>query len=317
MNSHRSLCVLTLFVTLLFTCCFQNTDVNKGHSYAPHQDAVFNFSSVNDLYKFLTYNDGRVPLISAHRGGPMPGYPENAIETFANIAKKMPAIIECDIALSKDSTLVLMHDETLNRTSNGKGKINKYTAQQLQDYRLKDNDGNLTNYQIPTLEEALKWGIGKVIFTLDVKKNVPYRLVIDAIRKAQAEAYVIVITYNANQAALVHNLAPELMISASIRSTDDLIRLNDHDVPDTRLVAFVGTRQADKKLTNLLHEHGIMCILGTIGNLDNQALKNGDQVYANFIENGADILSTDRPIEAAKIVSYYSRKRKLQSPYIN
>src|SRR5690606_39940190 len=95
--------------------------------------------------------------------------------------------------------------------------------------------------------------------------------------------------------AVVHNLAPDLMISASIKNVEDLVRLNDLDVPDTRLVAFIGTSQADKKLTDLLHQHGILCILGTIGNLDRQAQQRGEQVYAEYIENGADILSTDRP----------------------
>lgn len=317
MSKQHCLSLVALCATLFFTSCFRTVDSTDSRSHTTAQDAVFNFNSIDDLYKFLTYSDARVPLVSAHRGGPMPGYPENAIETFANVAHKMPAIIECDIAMSKDSTLVLMHDEYLDRTSNGKGRVNSYTTEDLKELRLKDNDGKITNFQIPTLEEALVWGVGKVIFTLDVKKNVPYRLVIDAVRKAGAEAYVIIITYSANQAAVVHNLAPDLMISASIKNTDDLIRLNDHDVPDTRLVAFVGTRQADKKLSNLLHEHGIMCILGTIGNLDKQAERNGEQVYANYIENGADILSTDRPFEAAKSLSFYSKKRNLQSPYIN
>ena len=43
--------------------------------------------------------------MSAHRGGPYPGYPENAIETFEYIASQIPTVIECDIAMTKDSVL--------------------------------------------------------------------------------------------------------------------------------------------------------------------------------------------------------------------
>src|SRR5690606_3828747 len=136
-------------------------------------------------------------------------------------------------------------------------------------------------------------------------------------RKTKAEAYVIIITYSADQAAAVHNFAPDLMISASIKNVEDLIRLNDLDIPDTRLVAFIGTSQVSNKLTDLLHQHGILCILGTIGNLDRQAQQRGEQVYAEYIENGADIVSTDRPFLAAKALAYYSKQRGLSSPFIN
>jgi len=297
--------------------CFRTSTSDNNISSIGYDDPIFNFTGIEDLYRFLTYSEDRVPLVSAHRGGPDIGFPENAIETFQRAASKMPAIIECDIALSKDSVLVLMHDETLDRTTTGKGKVNQYTLAELQQLYLKDTEGTATQYRIPTLEDALKWGIGKVIFTLDVKRNVPYQLVVDAIRKTKAEAYCVIITYNANQAAVVHNLAPDLMISASIKNTEDLVRLNDMDVPDTRIVAFVGTSQADRTLSDFLHEHGILCILGTIGNLDRQAKQHGDQVYAEYIENGADILSTDRPLQAAKTLDYYIKKRNLSSPFIN
>ncbi len=300
----------------LNTGCFRNNNATNLAHVSNHNQ-VFRFSGVDDLYRFLTYSDTRVPLVSAHRGGPDLDYPENAIETFQRIAYKTAAIIECDIALSKDSVLVLMHDETLDRTSTGTGKVNRKTLEELKALQLKDNQGNITSYQIPTLDEALSWGVGKVIFTLDVKRNVPYRLVIDAVRKAHAEAYVAIITYNVDQAATVNNLAPDLMISASIRHADDLLRLNDADVPDTRILAFIGTREADKQLTDLLHQHGILCILGTMGNLDRQAETRGDQLYAEFVENGADILSTDRPLQAAQSLDYYIQKRQLSSPYIN
>lgn len=313
---HHSTKIITSLVLLLLSSCFERNNASDLVHIGNHNH-IFKFEGVEDLYKFLTYSEKRVPLVSAHRGGPDVDYPENAIETFQRVAYKTPAIIECDISLSKDSALVLMHDETLDRTSNGTGKVSSYTLAELKSFQLKDVEGNLTNYQIPTLDEALTWGVGKVIFTLDVKRNVPYRLVIDAVRKAKAAAYSVIITYNADQASLVHNLAPDLMISASIKSKDDLLRLNDRDVPDTRIVAFIGVAQADKALTDMLHQHGIMCILGTMGNLDRQAKENGDQAYAGFIDNGADILSTDRPLQAAKSLAYYINKRQLASPYIN
>ena len=307
--------ISSISILLLFSACFR-TNSSSSMNHMPSVDPVFNLNTVEDLYQFLTYNEQSYPLISAHRGGPSEGYPENAIPTFAQVANKMPAIIECDISMTKDSILVLMHDETLDRTSTGKGKLSKKTYAELQELYLKDIHGEITEYKIPTLEEALSWGVGRVIYTLDVKKSVPYQKVIDLIRKTKSEANSIIITYSANQAEVVNRLAPDIMISATIKKADDLTRLSELGIPDTRLIAFVGTTEPDTAVYSLLRQHGIKSILGTIGNLDRSAQKAGYQLYADFIVRGADVLSTDRPFEAWKALDFYIKKRNLNSPFI-
>ena len=274
------------------TGCFRGTAPDNVEMY-PKISQRFNINSVEEFYHFLTYSENSYPLISAHRGGGFPDYPENCIASFAELAREMPAVIECDVRITKDSVLVLM-----------------------QDLKLKDSEGQVTRYGIPTLEQALIWGKNAVIYTLDVKKEVPYELVADLIHKTQSETNTIIITYSANQAAVVNRLAPDLMISASIKKPDDLTRLSNLDIPDNRLVAFVGTSEPDSSLYKALRLHGIKSILGTIGNLDRSAEKAGYQVYAEYVDRGADILSTDRPYEAAKALDYYIKKRNIRSKYI-
>lgn len=300
------------FLASFFVACLPS---NIGGDFRYHNHRI-DLATVDELYRFLTYHEKRYPLISAHRGGPSEGFPENALETFENNFRQQPLVIECDIRSTKDGVLVLMHDETLDRTTTGSGRLRDIEFSALKKLKLKDPAGNVTSCRIPTLDETLKWGAGKVIFTLDVKRDVPYAAVIDAIRRNKAEAYCVIITYSADQAATVHQLAPNMMISASIRSASDLLRLNDRNIPDNRLVAFVGTREADQALYNLLHGHGILCILGTTGNLDKQAAVRGDTVYTAFVERGADILSTDRPLEAGRALQSYRIKNKLTSSFI-
>ena len=160
----------------------------------------------------------------------------------------------------------------------------------------------MTAYKIPTLEEVLRWGKNKVTFTLDVKRNVSFAKVVDMVRKTGAGTYAAMITYNAKDAALVHQLDPNLMISVTIRNQAEYDRLHELGVPDNRMVAFVGVTEPPKELYQFLHQKGIACILGTLGNLDKQAAAKGDQVYDKFVENGADIMSTDRPLEMAKVI---------------
>ncbi|KKO90989.1 MULTISPECIES: glycerophosphodiester phosphodiesterase family protein [Sphingobacterium] len=301
-----------LLICFIVSSCFRNGANTDGLPVGKR----IQLQNVEELYQFLTYDDNRYPLVSLHRGGPASGYPENAIETFSYNASLQPVLVECDVRISKDSALILMHDNTLNRTTTGRGTVNASTLAELKSLRLLDNNKKITPYRIPTLEEALAWGKGKVIFTLDIKNDVPYEAVINAIRKQRAESSVVIITYSANQAAKVHSLASDIMISASVNNMEDLARLNEKDIPDNRLLAFVGTREADPALTKILHDHGIMCILGTLGNLDKQADKKGFQVYAGFIDRGADILSTDRPTEAGRALNFYIKKRGITSKFI-
>ncbi|GAA4455412.1 hypothetical protein GCM10023189_23180 [Nibrella saemangeumensis] len=247
-------------------------------------------------------------LISAHRGGgDYRGYPENSIESFAYLAEKIgtptrPIIIECDINLTRDSVLMMMHDDKLDRTSTGTGRISDVTWDYCKTLRLEDNQGNLTRYKIPTLEQVLRWGKGRVLYTLDVKRSVPFDKVVAMIHRTNAADYAAVITYNAIDAAKVYRLDPSLMISVNVRNRADYERLRELGVSDRNMIAFIGTREADPELYRFLHDKGIACILGTLGNLDKQAVAKGDYVYREFVRNGADILSTDRPLEVLKAV---------------
>ncbi|QDK80416.1 glycerophosphodiester phosphodiesterase family protein [Spirosoma sp. KCTC 42546] len=257
-------------------------------------------------YEFFSYKPNQEVKISVHRGGgDLKGYPENCIESFAYMAKTIgkpnrPVIIECDIDLTKDSVMVMMHDATLDRTTTGTGKLIDKTYAELSPYRLEDNMGNVTPYKIPTLEDVLRWGKNKVTFTLDVKRNVSFAKVVDMIHKTGMGDYAAVITYNAQDAAKLTKLDPNLMISVTIRNQAEYDRLRELGVPDNRMVAFVGVKEPDADLYKFLHQKGIACILGTLGNLDKQAAAKGDQVYKTFADNGADIMSTDRPLEIAK-----------------
>ncbi|WP_025146689.1 glycerophosphodiester phosphodiesterase family protein [Pedobacter jeongneungensis] len=280
------------------------------------QQYALKFKTLGEFQKFMQWTPSRYPLISCHRGGPVAGFPENAIETFANSVKFHPTIIECDAALTKDSALVMMHDDRLERTSNGTGPIGEKTLAELKNVLLKDNAGTVTAFHIPTLDEVLKWGKDKVIFTLDVKRGVPYKKMIETVRRNKAEAYSIIITYSATQAAEVYRLAPDLMISASIRTIADLERLNQMGIPNNRIVAFVGTSAPEKTVYDYLHSKGIWCILGTMGNLDKSAKANGDSVYSNLVENGADILSSDRSMESANELLKYAKEQGLSTKYL-
>ena len=278
--------------------------LSLGVSFGQSQPPPYyvGFDNAADLRQYFRRTPGRKPLVSAHRGGPAGGFPENCLTTFDHALQFAPAIIECDVQLTKDGQLVMMHDETLDRTSNGTGKLADRTYAELQPLRLEDNAGQLTDCRIPTLSQVLDWARGKAILTVDVKRDVPAERIVEAVRQAKAESYAAVITYSAEAALQYHRLAPDLMISVTVRNPEDFQRLAATGIPFDHVLAFVGVGEPQPALYEMLHAKGVSCILGTMGNLDRKAAARTTNVYAELIRNGADILATDQPKEAAEAI---------------
>ncbi|MBU2920719.1 glycerophosphodiester phosphodiesterase family protein [Winogradskyella psychrotolerans] len=245
------------------------------------------------------------PNISVHRGGKgFINYPENCIETLKYVSDSIVAVYEVDVAQTKDGKLVLMHDKTIDRTTTGSGKVDELLYQELKQFNLKDDYGNKTDFKIPLFSEVLQWCVkNNVILTVDIKKSVSQEAVIKTIREFKAEDVCIIITYNVEEAKTAYKIAPDLLLSVSARNDDELNRLLETNIPTKNMLAFTGTRLSDPLLFKSLHDKNIVCILGTLGNLDKSAEARGDKLYVQWKEKGADIIATDRPFEAYKAIN--------------
>ena len=268
------------------------------------------------LRNWLKPENNDQPIISAHRGGRYyPGYPENALETFQYTLSQTPAMIECDVEMTSDSVLVLLHDRSLDRTTTGTGKIKEKPWSYVNQLQLIDDFGDTTNFKVPTLDEALKWSRKNALLELDVKRGVPFEKVIEAVKKNQVEDYVIIITYNIKDAQKVHTLNPSLMISIGIRNLEEFNKVKASGIPFDNLIAFTGTRLSDPSLYQTIHKMNALTILGTMGNLDNKAKARSSNVYQDCVDKGVDVLATDRPIEAAKDLGVVPENGKIKSNY--
>ena len=109
---------------------------------------------IQQNYQELTSEELQAVRIWAHRGCSM-AYPENTIEAFA-AAAKIEGItgIELDIQLTKDREIVVIHDETVDRTTNGKGNVCEYTLEKLKELEIASVNGTKT--KIPTLREVFE-----------------------------------------------------------------------------------------------------------------------------------------------------------------
>lgn len=264
------------------------------------------------LSEFLQHEGNSPTLISAHRGGRYyHGYPENSIQAFAYTSFHLPAIIECDVRLTKDSLLVLLHDDDLDRTTTGKGPLINQTWEEVRDLNLVDDFGKPTPYNIPRLSQALIWGKGRVIFTLDVKRGVPFDKVIREVERLQAEDYAAIITYNWKDAMTVHKLNPNLMISIGIRSMEDIeTHWKASGIPADRILAFTGYARKDPftppmQLIERLQKERIPVIYGRFGGDGNKSLKGS---YEELAKRGVDIWTIDYPLIGAKALPDFSNQ---------
>lgn len=274
----------------------------RSEQATPHYRS---FAGAEALSAYLRYGSEAGPLVSAHRGGPAPGYPENALATFERALRLAPALIECDVRLTQDSVLVLLHDETLGRTTTGRGLLQDASLAEVRRLRLVDNHGQVTPFRVPTLREALAWGEGRAVFTLDVKESVPPAAVVRAVRHAEAYNRVVVIVYTLRDLRRYHQLAPRLMLSADVEdveAAEEALRAVDPD----RLMAFVGVGSAPAAAVDRLHAADVRAIVGTFGDIDDRARRTGPAAYEALLERGADVLATDRVAEAAAAVRAYA-----------
>lgn len=106
-------------------------------------------------------------MVISHRGD-WRNYPENSIPAIESVIRMGVDIVEIDLKMTKDSVLVLSHDQTINRMFNGKGRVSDFTYDSLKTFRLKRAHNITTDsLHVATLEEALMVCKDRILVNLD------------------------------------------------------------------------------------------------------------------------------------------------------
>ena len=136
-------------------------------------------------------------IIAAHRGGYENDLADKAPEnSFANIQNAINhgfEIYESDIQRTSDGMFVIMHDPTLERTTNGTGKVSDMSSTDIKKLRLKYKNGELSDEKVPFLVDFISKGDGKIIFKIDYKPELEYLGdFVDEIKKSGFQDRVII-----------------------------------------------------------------------------------------------------------------------------
>lgn len=270
---------------------------------ADTQAGPFGALDLPEFFDCLRKEKGTV--IAAHRGGPGPGFPENAIETLARTLASATPVMEVDVAESRDGVMFLFHDRSLSRLTDAEGFVADTDWETIRTLRLKDPSGALTAFSPPSLRDALLWAKANgALLELDKKETTSFRNIIAAVRETGTQNHVILITYNDDQAAEVARLAPELMMTAGAGGADDLRRLEQGRVDLSRVIAWTGTREPDPQAKAAMREAGVEVAFGTLGRpgerLDDRY---GDAEFEALADMGVSLIATDRAGDVAGFMS--------------
>ncbi len=119
----------------------------------------------------ISVNSLTFPLRIAHRGYKIE-YPENTLASITAALDKGAEAIEFDVSLTRDRSLVIIHDEKLERTTDGSGRVDEHTLHELRQLDAGSwFDPRFSEEKIPTLDEVLDLAGSKAVLNIEIKEE--------------------------------------------------------------------------------------------------------------------------------------------------
>lgn len=319
----RHPCLLATLVSLMAAGLPASAAAQAGD--AP--SATRSIDRAERIYRKLADPDGGV-FVVAHRGchNPSPldrldSAPENSLMALDHCVALGVDMMELDVRRTKDGVLVILHDDSVDRTTNGSGKVSDLTLAQLERLRLRKNGGGtvsplLTEQAVPTLAQVLDRAEGRIMLNLDIKEAIYAETIAAAVAAGMAHQVLVKKEVDADVAPLAdeppYDEVP-FQIMVATRSDPDSPRnlaaiVARQAASKKRLIGVemilltqpefdavsAAAKKAHVRLWATTLNEGAMLSLTSIGG-DIDALRDPASSWGYLIDHGADILLTDEP----------------------
>jgi glycerophosphoryl diester phosphodiesterase len=157
------------------------------------------------------------PLILGHRGAPLEA-PENTLRAFELALERGADGVELDVQRSADGVPVVIHDETLERTTDGSGPVSACTAAELRRFSSRGEP-------IPTLEEAIAWAAARGAWlNIELKAQAAEQATLDLVRAAGWQHRTILSSFQPTIVEAALRLAPDVLCFLLAERWDDEYR---------------------------------------------------------------------------------------------
>ena len=251
-----------------------------------------------------------MPRVIAHRGDSR-NYPENTLPAFESAVRMGIDVVETDIHLTKDGVLVIWHDPTLERNTDGSGRIEDHTLEELRRFDAGytfTQDGGKTfpfrgkGVRICTLAEALEHCPGQR-FNIDLKTKCPEIVdeFIKVIREHDAVDRVVGASFHLSNLKRLRRLAPDFLTSITTAEVVPLLfRQKTHTLPKAfkRKIIFQipmaagPVKVVTPAFVKAMHQRGAVVMVWTI---------NDEETMRRLFEMGVDSVMTDDPALVIKV----------------
>ncbi|HEX9724338.1 MAG TPA: glycerophosphodiester phosphodiesterase [Vicinamibacteria bacterium] len=259
------------------------------------------------------------PLVVAHRGG-SGLWPENTLLAFREAATLGVDVLEMDVHSTKDDVLVVLHDDTVDRTTNGKGSIRDLTLAAVQaldaGYQWTADDGASHPHRdkgvrVSTLEEVFRALPGQRV-NIEIKQFDPpiTDLLCRTIREHGMENRVLVASFDPPTMADFRNKCPEVATSATASEIRWFLRMHTIFLGDL----YRGSAEAFEvppqlrdfvvvtpEFVEQSHDHNIRVLVWTV---------NGKDEMTRLLDLGVDGILTDYPDRLISVLRQLGRSER-------
>ncbi len=209
--------------------------------------------------------------------------PENTLASFKHALKLKCPYLECDVRLTKDKKVILIHDKNLERTTNGKGLVENYTLKELK----KLDAGN--KERVPTLQELINLTKGKAKLVIELKKARDIiKETFKIIKKNKIQDKVLMVSFHSSYLRKIKKLNPEIKTGLLSRRT--LLVIKRAKLCKADLIG-IYYRFVDKSLINKIHKNNfkVFAYERVTENLSKKQIK-------RLINYGLDGIALNKPI---------------------
>ena len=243
--------------------------------------------------------------IAAHRGGAL--WPENSLLAFQSAIALGSDLIELDVHQSRDGVVIVIHDATVDRTTDGTGAVASTTAADLRRLRLRGPGGTLSAERVPTLDEVLAAAApSHAGLLIEVKEPAPgdrydgvEERVLAAVAAAGMQTRATIMAFDPRTIVRVRELAPRMRTSFLIEPfTVERAGVRPEVTIDWARAAGatdVGLEQTlvDERVVAAARSASVALGVWTV---------NDETAMRRMLALGVDILTTDRPDVARRLV---------------
>ncbi len=238
--------------------------------------------------------------VCAHRGA-SDTHPENTIAAFREAIRLGAQMIEFDVATTKDGKLVLMHDRTIDRTTDGSGRPEEWLLVDLKKLDAGSwKNSRFEGEQIPTLGEALDFMPRNIWLNVHLKGGVGLAEKTARLISSKNRLHQAFLACGADAATAARAAEPRIKICNMERQANTLQYVNETIQAGYAFIQLLGGESVDPMLTKRLRDNGVKV---------NYCCTNDASMLGRLLEDGVEFPLVDRVGEMLKVADKHGIAR--------